>query len=55
MVDAFIIPSAVLADAFGAVFSAGPILVVVPSGVLSFEEYLELALLKDGLCRAAPQ
>ena len=42
MVDVFFVSG----EAFGAAFPAGPILVAVPSGVLSFEEYLELTLLK---------
>jgi len=28
-------------------YPTGPVLVVVPFGVLSFEEYLELALLRE--------
>jgi len=47
MVDAFIVSGEVLAEAFGESHPTGPVLVVVPSGVLSFEEYLELALLKE--------
>jgi len=45
MVDAFIVSSEVLAEAFGKPFPAGPILVAVPPNTLSFEEYLGLKAL----------
>lgn len=46
MVDAFFVLGEVLAEAFGEFPQAGPVLVVVPSGVLSLTDYLELAGLK---------
>jgi hypothetical protein len=46
MVDAFIVSGEELAEELGKPFSAGPILVVIPAGTLSFSEYLELEALK---------
>jgi hypothetical protein len=46
MVDAFIISSAELAKVFGERLPAGKVLVIIPSGILSFSEYLGLESLK---------
>ena len=48
MVDAFIVSGEELAKELGKYFPLGAILVVIPSGVLSFAEYIELEYLKTG-------
>jgi hypothetical protein len=46
MVDVIIVSSQALAEKFGAHAFGGPVLVVFPSGILTFSEFLELEEMK---------
>jgi hypothetical protein len=47
VIDAFIVSSSTLTEEFGECFPAGLVLVIIPSGILSFSEYLGLESLKS--------
>jgi hypothetical protein len=49
MVDAFIVSGEELEEEYRTYFPFGAILVVIPSGALSFSEYIELKYLKNRL------
>jgi len=53
MIDAFIIPGEALANRFGEGIPAGLVLVIIPSGILSFSEYLGLESLKTDIQKGA--